>query len=231
MQKSTWWLVGGIAALALSLGGALAWTWPGAQPGASAAGPEASYGAQSGEAAAPALPAADAVVVTIEGFAYRPAALSVPDGTTGTWVNRDADPHNVVARARGFSSSLLYRDGAWSRTFTQPGTFTYICTLHPNMVASITVTTGQDGAPPSTEGPQVAPPTAEATPTPGQGDHCAGLSEDEMRKMMDSAHGQGSYDKMHQGGTRSGTGTSWGTGWGMGGMMGGYGGMGGMMGR
>ena len=75
MQKSTWWLVGGIAALALSLGGALAWTWPGAQPGASAAGPEASYGAQSGEAAAPALPAADAVVVTIEGFAYRPAAL------------------------------------------------------------------------------------------------------------------------------------------------------------
>lgn len=256
MKKGTWWLVGGLTALALSLGSAVAWAWPEASPEAGVAGPRASYGANAGQAGLSATqPAAGAVVVSIEDFAYRPATLSVPVGTTVTWVNRDAVPHNVIASDRSFYSGLMRRDAVWSQTFTQPGTFSYVCTLHPGMVARVAVTAGTEGIPAPVS--PVTPPAAEATPTPGQGDHCAGLTEDEMRKMMDSVHGQGSYDqmkksmdnimgpgwfdRMQRGGTSSGT-SGWPGNWwdrgsmmngygGMGGMMGGYGGMGGIMGR
>lgn len=217
MRRDTGLLVGGLLALALSLGSAVVWAYP----------QTASAAPRSPVAA----PAASATTIAIEGLAFKPATLTVPVSATVTWVNRDAVPHNVVAQNRAFASSILGRDAAWSWTFTQPGAYTYVCTLHSNMVARITVTGSADGVPALS--PQVAPPTVDAPPTPGQGNHCGGLSDDEMRKQMDSMHGEGSYDKMHQG-TGGGMGPG-GTGagnmmGGSGGMMGNYNSMRGMMG-
>ncbi len=226
MRRDTGLLVGGLLALALSLGGAAASGW---------AYPQTADAAQRSPVAAP---AAGATTVVMEGLAFKPATLTVPVGATVTWVNRDVAPHNVVAQNRAFASSVLGRDAAWSQTFTQPGAYTYVCTLHPGMVARVTVTDSEGNVP--------ASPTVDAPPTPGQGNHCGGLTDDEMRKQMDSMHGQGSYDQMqkqmdsmmgpgghdaHHGASGTGAGGPTGSTWGNGGMMGGYGGMGGMMGR
>ena len=70
---------------------------------------------------------------------YAPAKLTVPAGTTVTWINRDADPHTVVASSGEFRSPGLDTDESFSRRFTVPGTYVYFCTLHPLMTGTITV--------------------------------------------------------------------------------------------
>jgi plastocyanin len=85
-------------------------------------------------------PAADPAgpTVTIQDLAYTPAALTVPAGTTVTWVWRDgAIAHDV--KGDGFRSKVM-TEGTFSHRFTQPGTYDYLCTLHPNMTGVIEVT-------------------------------------------------------------------------------------------
>lgn len=77
--------------------------------------------------------------IVIEHHKYLPARLTVPIGTTVTWVNRDDDPHTVTASTGQFSSRGIDTGESFSRRFTAPGTFEYFCTLHPQMTATITV--------------------------------------------------------------------------------------------
>ena len=77
--------------------------------------------------------------VEIHEFAFAPAALTVPVGTTVTWVNGDEEPHTVTSRNGQFGSPGLDRDEAFSRTFTTPGTFQYFCALHPRMTGTVLV--------------------------------------------------------------------------------------------
>ncbi|MCP2336812.1 cupredoxin domain-containing protein [Actinomadura rupiterrae] len=91
--------------------------------------------------AAQAPPAAGPNEVSIGGFAFGPAKLTVKRGTTVTWTNRDEDPHTVTASATGGPRSPALVAGASFRfTFTKPGTFTYICTIHPFMHGTVVVT-------------------------------------------------------------------------------------------
>jgi plastocyanin len=78
--------------------------------------------------------------VEITGFAFKPATLRVKAGTTVTWRNADAAPH--TATGKGFSSPQLRKGGTYRRRFTQPGTYTYLCALHPGMRAKVIVTAG-----------------------------------------------------------------------------------------
>ncbi len=96
--------------------------------------------------------------VVIENYAYNPADITVPVGTTVTWVNQDAVGHTVTegdpnspkaANLRVFDSSgealtgkvaLIGAGQSWSYTFTTPGTYEYYCIVHPYMVGHITVT-------------------------------------------------------------------------------------------
>jgi plastocyanin len=75
--------------------------------------------------------------VTIKDLAYTPATLTVPAGATVTWVWRDgAIAHDV--KGDGFQSKVIAK-GTFSHRFTQPGTYDYVCTLHPNMTGTIEV--------------------------------------------------------------------------------------------
>ena len=88
------------------------------------------------------LPAAAAPrpqAVQIHNFAFAPATLSVPVGTTVTWVNDDEDPHNVTAVDKTFRSSAMDTDDRYSFTFTRPGDYAYFCSLHPHMTGRILV--------------------------------------------------------------------------------------------
>ncbi|HEY4019856.1 MAG TPA: cupredoxin family copper-binding protein [Pseudonocardiaceae bacterium] len=78
--------------------------------------------------------------VTIEGFAFAPAAITVKVGTTVTWTNKDQDAHTVTAQDRSFSSTPLNTGATYQFTFTKPGTHAYLCTIHPFMTATVVVT-------------------------------------------------------------------------------------------
>jgi plastocyanin len=78
--------------------------------------------------------------VKIDNFTFVPGTLAVPAGTTVQWVNRDDIPHTVVSEdKRTFKSKALDTDDSFSYTFTQPGTYTYFCSIHPKMTGQIVV--------------------------------------------------------------------------------------------
>src|SRR5262249_12349844 len=65
--------------------------------------------------------------------------LTVPTGTTVTWLNRDEDVHTVVSTTLAFKSAGLETDSAYSYRFTKPGGYEYFCTLHPLMTGKVIV--------------------------------------------------------------------------------------------
>ncbi len=77
--------------------------------------------------------------VHIDNFQFSPATLTVPKGTTVTWINQDDMVHTVTSAAQVFSSASLETDDSFSYTFTTPGTYTYYCKLHPRMTATVIV--------------------------------------------------------------------------------------------
>ncbi|WP_217242332.1 cupredoxin family copper-binding protein [Streptomyces sp. AC555_RSS877] len=79
--------------------------------------------------------------VAMKGYAFSPAALSVPVGSTVTWTNQDTAPHDVKTTSGPVSihSPMLNKGQSWSFTFGTPGSYGYYCTVHPDMTARITV--------------------------------------------------------------------------------------------
>ncbi|MGW7236519.1 plastocyanin/azurin family copper-binding protein [Streptomyces sp. NPDC054804] len=80
--------------------------------------------------------------VAIKNFAFSPATVKVKVGTTVTWTNQDTDPHTVTSSGTGgpLHSAALTTHAAYSYRFTQPGTYAYLCTIHPFMTATVEVT-------------------------------------------------------------------------------------------
>ncbi len=81
------------------------------------------------------------VTVHITNFVFTPAELSVPAGTTVTWVNDDDIPHTVVSDDKtAFRSQVLDTGQRFSFTFKTAGSFGYFCSIHPHMTGRVTVT-------------------------------------------------------------------------------------------
>lgn len=80
--------------------------------------------------------------VAIKNFAFAPATLKVRVGTTVTWTNQDTDAHTVTSAGTGgpLHSAALTTHATYSYTFTRPGTYAYLCTIHPFMTATVEVT-------------------------------------------------------------------------------------------
>ncbi|MGW7729454.1 cupredoxin family copper-binding protein [Streptomyces canus] len=79
--------------------------------------------------------------VAMKGYAFSPASLSVPTGSTVTWTNYDTAPHDVKTTSGPLAihSPMLNKGESWSFTFTTAGAYGYVCTVHPDMTAGITV--------------------------------------------------------------------------------------------
>ena len=93
----------------------------------------------SASAAPSALATTSASAVTISGFAFGPQSISVPVGSTVTWMNQDSTAHTVTADDGSFDSGPLAQAATFSRTFDAPGTFTYHCAIHSSMTGTIVV--------------------------------------------------------------------------------------------
>jgi len=80
--------------------------------------------------------------ITIKNFAFDPSALTVKTGTVVAWVNQDGASHTIVSDTgspAAFSSDSLSTGASYKFTFTQPGTYTYHCSIHPSMKGTIIV--------------------------------------------------------------------------------------------
>jgi plastocyanin len=85
--------------------------------------------------------------VGIQNFAFVPASVTVPAGTTVTWTNQDSAPHQIISDATSlFSTGAIFMSGQltqgqkFSFTFNTAGTYAYHCGIHPFMKGTITVT-------------------------------------------------------------------------------------------
>jgi plastocyanin len=63
----------------------------------------------------------------------------VPVGTTVVWQNNDTIAHTSTSNAAGWNSGTIGPGQSFQFTFTSAGTFPYHCTIHPNMVGTVTV--------------------------------------------------------------------------------------------
>jgi plastocyanin len=76
--------------------------------------------------------------------AFQPNPVQVSVGTTVTWTNNDAQPHTVSSGENAmpsglFNSPIMAPEATFEHTFTEAGEFPYFCTLHPNMVGTVSV--------------------------------------------------------------------------------------------
>ncbi len=119
---------------------------------------------RSDDGAAWARPAAQTASVDIRDFTFSPGSLSVTVGTTVTWENKGPSLHNVTSTGGSgpLNSGNLSTAQKYSFTFTQPGTYNYLCTLHPTLMMGSVTVTGQASTP--TTSP-ATPTTAPATPS------------------------------------------------------------------
>jgi plastocyanin len=78
-------------------------------------------------------------MVVMKNFDYSPMSLNIPVGATVTWKNLDGEPHTVVSVDGAFRSAALDQNDTYSFTFNKAGTYKYVCSIHPKMMATIIV--------------------------------------------------------------------------------------------
>ena len=77
----------------------------------------------------------------IEGFKFLPPSIQTEVGETVTWTQKDDAAHTVTITSgpESFDSGRLGKGQKFSKTFSKPGTYQYICTIHSNMKGTIVV--------------------------------------------------------------------------------------------
>ena len=75
---------------------------------------------------------------TVTIIQFNPTSQTVKVGTPVKWVNEDTVPHNV--QGGPLHSSTFGEGGSYEFTPKTAGTITYVCTIHPNMKATLKVT-------------------------------------------------------------------------------------------
>jgi len=92
-----------------------------------------------------AAPSGETVEVALKDIAFDPTSIEVATGGTVKWTNEDSVGHDVTKTGGPgpeFSSGDpggLNQGDTYEETFTTAGKIDYVCTVHPNMKASITV--------------------------------------------------------------------------------------------
>jgi plastocyanin len=63
----------------------------------------------------------------------------VKAGDVVVWRNKDPFPHTATSRAGGFDSQAIAPGQSWKYTAKTRGDFSYICSFHPTMTATLRV--------------------------------------------------------------------------------------------
>jgi plastocyanin len=73
---------------------------------------------------------------------FEPDQVKVGVGDTVTWSFQGNIDHNVTPvgdNRSTWKASKTQKDGTFEQTFEQAGTYAYICTIHPGMKGTVTV--------------------------------------------------------------------------------------------
>jgi plastocyanin len=82
---------------------------------------------------------AGARLVQIRQFDYLPREIVIRSGETVEWINVDPVGHTATADDGSWDSEYLEDGQRYSRTFTEPGRYTYYCVPHPDMRGTVVV--------------------------------------------------------------------------------------------
>lgn len=108
--------------------------------------------------------ARESTAVAMVDNAFMPASLTVQVGDTVTWTNRGMLPHTTTSDAGTWDSRTMRPGASFPFTFSQPGTYPYVCVFHAGLGMRGTITVV---APTATPPPPVVPPASPtATPSP-----------------------------------------------------------------
>jgi plastocyanin len=91
--------------------------------------------------ALPSVPAGLAQVgrIPIQQYSFLPDSVTVRPGTAVTWSNEDDAVHTVTAADKSWDSGRIPIGGTFSQSFTQPGSYDFVCSIHAAMKGTITV--------------------------------------------------------------------------------------------
>ena len=77
----------------------------------------------------------------MQNIAFSPSSITIRQGDSVTWTNKDNVQHTVISDSGSELSSGIIQPGqTYSHTFNTPGTYTYHCNIHPMMTGTIIVT-------------------------------------------------------------------------------------------
>lgn len=83
--------------------------------------------------------AAGDATITISDFAFGDP-ITVAPGTEVTVTNADGAPHSVTSSDAGFTSGILDPGASGSITApSEPGTYAFVCAVHPSMTGELIV--------------------------------------------------------------------------------------------
>ncbi len=82
--------------------------------------------------------AGEAAKITIADTDFAPATVAVHIGDTVAWANKDIVDHTLTAKNGAFNVVAPVGKSGEFR-LSKPGTITYYCRFHPNMVGTINV--------------------------------------------------------------------------------------------
>ena len=79
--------------------------------------------------------------IVIDNFTFSPATVTIAPGTRVVWINHDDLPHTATStsKPKRFESGTLDTDDKFAHVFTEPGTYSYFCAVHPKMTGQIIV--------------------------------------------------------------------------------------------
>jgi plastocyanin len=80
-----------------------------------------------------------AVVIKMVDIKFDPEDATAAAGDQVCWINEEDIQHNAVAEEGEFKSELFNKGQTFTTTVDEPGTIDYVCTVHPNMVGTLTV--------------------------------------------------------------------------------------------
>ena len=95
-------------------------------------------GAAVALASAPLL-AQQAARVTIASFKFGPENVSASAKAPITWTNKDGAPHQVVVASKNLKTAVLNNGQSGQLSIAEPGSYDYVCGIHPNMKGKIVV--------------------------------------------------------------------------------------------
>jgi plastocyanin len=97
-------------------------------------------GGSASEGAASSQPCAKgAVVVHMRNIQFDPQTANAKVGDKVCWVNDDDVQHDTQADNGSFKSALFGKGETFTTTVSKAGDVAYVCTVHPNMKATLKV--------------------------------------------------------------------------------------------